>query len=134
MSEPIRLGGTDRRPSVLLIPIRLRLRAAYVAAEGSSDDLIAVCGAVLGQALPDTLGESPSVQRRALRADAVDYGERVVDALLGQGVKVPEIIEVGSSVLLEALRQLPKDDEIEEAAGNSPARAETFTGSTSVSG
>lgn len=134
MSEPIRLGGTDRRSSVLLIPIRLRLRTAYVAAEGSSDDLIAVCGAVLGQALPDTLGESPSVQRRALRADAVDYGERVVDALLGQGVKVPEIIEVGSSVLLEALRQLPKDDEIEDAAGNSQARAETSTESSSVSG
>jgi hypothetical protein len=37
-------------------------------------------------------------------------------------------------MLLEALRQIPKDDEIEEAAGNSPARAETSTASTSVSG
>jgi hypothetical protein len=37
-------------------------------------------------------------------------------------------------MLLEALRQIPKDDEIEEAAGNSPARAGTSTASISVSG
>ena len=134
MSDPITLGGTDYRPAVILIPIRLRLRSAYVDAEGSSDDLVAVCGAVLGQALPDTLGESPRAQRRALRADVVDYGERVVDALLGRGVKVPEIIEHGSRVLLDVLQQMPKDDEIEEAAGNTEARAETSTASTSVSG
>jgi hypothetical protein len=119
---------------VILIPIRLRLQTAYVAAEGSSDDLVAVCGAVLGQALPDILGESPSAQRRALRADVVDYGERVVDALVGRRVTAAEIFEVGSTMLLEALRQIPQDDEIEEAAGNSPARAETSTASTSVSG
>jgi len=134
MSDPITLGGTDSRPAVILIPIRLRLRSAYVDAEGSSEALIAVCGAVLGQALPDTLGESPSAQRRALRADVIDYGERVVDALLGRGVKVPEIIQTGSRVLLDALQQIPKDDEIEESAGNSPARAETSTGSISASG
>jgi|DEB0MinimDraft_10_1074344.scaffolds.fasta_scaffold02649_4 hypothetical protein len=134
MSDPITLGGTDYRPAVILIPIRLRLRSAYVDAEGSSEALIAVCGAVLGQALPDTLGESPSAQRRALRADVIDYGERVVDALLGRGVKVPEIIQTGSRVLLDALQQIPKDDEIEESAGNSPARAETSTGSISASG
>ena len=134
MSDPITLGGTDYRPAVILIPIRLRLRSAYVDAEGSSEALIAVCGAVLGQALPDTLGESPSAQRRALRADVIDYGERVVDALLSRGVKVPEIIQTGSRVLLDALQQIPKDDEIEESAGNSPARAETSTGSISASG
>ena len=134
MSDPITLGGTDYRPAVILIPIRLRLRSAYVDAEGSSDDLVAVCGAVLGQALPDTLGESPSAQRRALRADVVDYGERVVSALLDRGVSLAQIIQVASSVLLEALEQIPKDNEIEEAAGNSEARAETFTDSSSVSG
>jgi hypothetical protein len=29
MSDPITLGGTDYRPAVILIPIRLRLRSAY---------------------------------------------------------------------------------------------------------
>ena len=134
MSEPITLAGVEHQPALLLIPIRLRLRTAYVAADGSADDLIAVCGAVLGQALPGTLGESPSAQRQALRADAVDYGERGVDALLSRGVNVGEILEVGSAVLLESLRQLPQDDEIEEAAGNAPAREENSTEHISGSG
>jgi len=134
MTTPHTLDGLTCRPALILIPIRLRLRTAYVEAEGSSDDLVAVCGAVLGQALPDLLEESPSVQRRALRADVIDYGERVVSALLDRGVSLAQVIQVASSVLLEALEQIPKDNEIEEAAGNSEARAETSTGSSSVSG
>lgn len=121
---PAPVESTEHEERPIFVPTRFRLRDAYVQADGSSEKLLAVCGAVLAAAHPSLLPESPYEQRKALRADLVEYGERAADVLISGGLPMLDVMKRGSSVLLASLESLPKDEEIEEAQNFSEARTE----------
>jgi hypothetical protein len=69
---------------------------------------------------------------RVLDRDLVVFGEHVGDALGARGLTDPrELYRSGRKIREEIVLSIPKTSEVEEAAGNFGARAETFTGSSS---
>lgn len=134
MKETLDLGGTTYTVRPPLVPTRLRLREAFLAA-GEGVDLLAVSGASVAAACPDLLPDLTAAdQRKQIRTDLIDYGERAVDALVCSGVPVDAVLREGTALLLESLDDLPSDEEIEDEVENTQARAGNSTPSMSVSG
>jgi hypothetical protein len=133
MRETLDLGGTTYSVRAPLVPIRLRLREAFLQAEGV--DMLAISGASIAAACPLVLPDLTAAdQRRQIRTDLIDFGERAVDVLVGSGAAVEAVLREGSALLIESLDDLPSDEEIEDEVGNTQARAGDSTPSTSVSG
>ena len=58
---------------------------------------------------------------RAERSDVMEYGTRVMDALMRDGVTLATIADVGSLLISDCLEALPSEDEVTEAEDFSEA-------------
>ena len=97
MRETLDLGGTTYAVRAPLVPIRLRLREAFLAA-GEGVDMLAISGASVAAACPDLLPDLTAAdQRKQIRTDLIDYGERAVDALVCSGVPVDAVLREGTA-------------------------------------
>lgn len=98
-----------------MIPTRYRLRAAFVKSEESAEDLLAIAGLVLGLAIDGLMPEPPREQRKLIRSEPIEYGERCADRIMQDGATAYEVIEAGTEHLLASLREMPSNEELEEA-------------------
>ena len=53
--------------------------------------------------------------------DVADFGGRVLDALVAQGVSIEQVTEIGKVCIAHLLSGLPSEQEVKEAQGNSNA-------------
>tara|TARA_R110000824_G_scaffold8173_1_gene37016 strand:+ start:2726 stop:3097 length:372 start_codon:yes stop_codon:yes gene_type:complete len=83
-------------------PRRKRLRACAAA--------IGICTRV--ETLP---------KYRAERSDIMEYGTRVMDSLMRDGVTLATIADVGSVLISDCIESLPSEDEVTEAEDFSEA-------------
>lgn len=134
MSNPktIDIAGASYPVALPLHPIRFRLHEAIVSADTGYDSLAALCAA-LGACCPSILSDTPGAQRRALREDVTDYGERVLDHLMTAGATAEQISTAATTATREMLGATPSDDEVEEAVDFTEGRGEISTSHTSVS-
>jgi hypothetical protein len=134
MSNPktIDIAGASYPVALPLHPIRFRLHEAIVSASTGYDSLAALCAA-LGACCPSILSDTPGAQRRALREDVTDYGERVLDHLMTAGATAEEISTAATEATRQMLGATPSDEEVEEAVGFTGGRGETSTSRMSAS-
>ena len=130
----ITINGEEHGHQPLFVPVRLELREHFVQSEGDHTRLMLVGASALALSHPTILGRPKVDQRRELRADLVAYGEEALHALVTGGMSLRRVVEEGSQCLLASLRELPTDEEIEEAQDFSEARTEEdCTNSSSAS-
>ncbi len=154
--------GDERVPAWLpLLPTRFALEAAYRRSLGWRDDddavasgdsseadfaavltaFVAVCWG--GEPLeltrhtadgPELVVVPPSPAAiRAFRRDLIELGESAVDALTARGFKPREIFDAGRLVRDAVIASIPRQADVEAAAGNSEAPAGASTEPTSSS-
>jgi len=129
----ITINGMEHEAEPLFVPVRLELRDHFMEAEGDHSRLMLVSAACLALSHPTVLDRPSGDQRRELRADLVAYGEEALHVLVMGGMSLKRVLEEGSQCLLDSLRELPSDEEIEEAQDFSEARTEEdFTSSSSA--
>jgi hypothetical protein len=127
------INGMEHEAEPLFVPVRLELRDHFMEAEGDHSRLMLVSAACLALSHPTVLDRPNGDQRRELRADLVAYGEEALHVLVMGGMSLKRVLEEGSQCLLDSLRELPSDEEIEEAQDFSEARTEEdFTSSSSA--
>tara|TARA_R110002012_G_scaffold259607_2_gene441239 strand:+ start:120 stop:518 length:399 start_codon:yes stop_codon:yes gene_type:complete len=124
--KDINIGGTRYAIKAPWHPIRHRLHAAMQSGQDGQDVFAALC-ACLGASIPMIDGRPEDRQRAAIRANVVDYGEHVMNLLMDRGVEVQEISEKATEVAKHVFGLAPSDEEVEEAANFSEARAAKST-------
>ena len=130
MKATLKIGKLSLDLRIPLIPIRLRLQERIADADPS--DILAIAGATIAACAPALMDGTAADDRREIRSDPIDFGERVIDHLVNNGARIEDVVREGSALLLESLRDLPTDQDLEESAGNSEARADLFMPSTSA--
>ena len=48
--------------------------------------------------------------------DPVSFGHKIMDRLLGAGVPLSDIYDMGSQVLLQMMKEIPSEDDVEKTA------------------
>lgn len=113
-------GAASERKIKLIAPKSFAARHDLVAAVGSNwrrGFMAALAMCWKGPGLP-------KVSYQACGFDALKYGGLVMDALLEQGYKMPELIQAGSAAWTLASADILAEVDVAEAEGNSEGQQE----------
>ena len=131
--ESVKLGNNTFLVKPPWHPVRFRLHTAMTEADENQDVFAALC-AILGACVPMIDGRSEEEQRRHIRTDPIDYGERVMNILLEQGHEIQKVSEIAVDVAKHVFGLAPTDQEVDDAVDFTKPKVASSTTSTSVRG
>lgn len=120
----IQLGDVNLEAAPVRLGAILRLQSLW---SGRTHMWGTAAFAALGLAWPTTDRGYPFEGLRVTGMDPQDLADEVVDRLVVKGIDPNDAAVAGSLVFAELLKQLPRKERVEEAAGNSSAQEEPRT-------
>ena len=129
--DPITLGGQTHQCSPPIHPIRYRLHRVLASTDDATDTFAILC-AVLGVCCPSITGMTAVQARDAVRQNAVDFGEVVMDAALSNGVSMNDLSDAALACSKEVFGLAPSEEEIESSVNFTEDQTGDSTNSTSV--